>query len=532
MTKRIKITYLMILTIMYLNVNAQVTEQWAKTYNLTGSSSGDVSYGIATDNSGNSYVTGSVVNGTQQIDYATIKYNAVGAQEWVRTYNGSSSTSDYASDITVDTEGNIYVTGSVNAATSVTTIKYNPAGDSLWVRIFPNAMCTKIISDKHNNIYVSGRWGDVSFSNYLVIKYNSAGTELWSRKYSSPGSLPDEAIGLNIDNSGNVYLTGRVYVGPFNGIGTVKYDSNGVQKWDAIYYCPDFGSDVGNSVEADNLGNVYITGSSDSSTTGKDIITIKYDSLGVRQWVNRFHDGVEEGLTIRVFDENNIYVSGPSHTSTRPDDFTTLKYNSAGDLIWLRMYNGNNGADRPFNMILDSTGNIYITGQSQLTGSWEDVSTIKYDPSGALRWSTSYTSPGNNPDTGLDLALNNSGDLFVTGRTYPVGNVQSFVTIKYSQTTGIHQIYGIIPENYNLSQNYPNPFNPSTKIDFQIPENGNVNISLYDISGREIAVLINEVKSAGHYNIQFNGSNLSSGIYFYKISVNDFFATKKMTLIK
>ncbi|MFZ1323395.1 MAG: T9SS type A sorting domain-containing protein, partial [Ignavibacteria bacterium] len=89
-----------------------------------------------------------------------------------------------------------------------------------------------------------------------------------------------------------------------------------------------------------------------------------------------------------------------------------------------------------------------------------------------------------------------------------------------------------VPTEFNLSQNYPNPFNPSTKIDFQIPENGNVKITLYDMTGREVAVILNEVKEAGYYNVNFNGSNLSTGAYFYRINANDFTATKKMTLIK
>ncbi|MBK8551867.1 MAG: T9SS type A sorting domain-containing protein [Ignavibacteria bacterium] len=75
-----------------------------------------------------------------------------------------------------------------------------------------------------------------------------------------------------------------------------------------------------------------------------------------------------------------------------------------------------------------------------------------------------------------------------------------------------------IPATYSLSQNYPNPFNPTTKIDFELPHDGKVNISLYDISGREVAKLVNEVRTAGYHTIEFNGSDLSSGMYFYRIN--------------
>jgi len=93
-----------------------------------------------------------------------------------------------------------------------------------------------------------------------------------------------------------------------------------------------------------------------------------------------------------------------------------------------------------------------------------------------------------------------------------------------------------VPSVYNISQNYPNPFNPSTKIDFEIPNDAIVNIVLFDISGREVSNLVNERKTAGFYTVQLNASNLPSGTYFYKISAqgdnSNFVTTKKMTLIK
>jgi len=93
-----------------------------------------------------------------------------------------------------------------------------------------------------------------------------------------------------------------------------------------------------------------------------------------------------------------------------------------------------------------------------------------------------------------------------------------------------------LPSVYSISQNYPNPFNPSTKIDFELPYDSKVSILLYDISGREVGKLVNDQLSAGYHNIQFNGSNLSSGMYFYRINATgngqNFISTKKMVLIK
>jgi len=83
-----------------------------------------------------------------------------------------------------------------------------------------------------------------------------------------------------------------------------------------------------------------------------------------------------------------------------------------------------------------------------------------------------------------------------------------------------------------LRQNYPNPFNPATKITYQLPKGSLVTLKIYDILGNEVATLVNEEQSAGRYQTTFNGSNLSSGIYFYKIQAGNFVETKKLVLMK
>ena len=88
------------------------------------------------------------------------------------------------------------------------------------------------------------------------------------------------------------------------------------------------------------------------------------------------------------------------------------------------------------------------------------------------------------------------------------------------------------PEKFELSQNYPNPFNPSTNIEFSIPEQGFVSLKIYDASGKEVATIVNEVKSPGYYSVIFNAAGLSSGIYFYRVTAGNNVATGKMNLVK
>lgn len=101
-----------------------------------------------------------------------------------------------------------------------------------------------------------------------------------------------------------------------------------------------------------------------------------------------------------------------------------------------------------------------------------------------------------------------------------------------SQVTGINSNNSIIPVKYLLQQNYPNPFNPVTRISFAIPKQGLVSLKVFDILGREVKVLVNEIKASGTYSVDFNGGDLSSGVYFYRIEINEYSEIKRMVLLK
>lgn len=89
-----------------------------------------------------------------------------------------------------------------------------------------------------------------------------------------------------------------------------------------------------------------------------------------------------------------------------------------------------------------------------------------------------------------------------------------------------------IPNYFSLAQNYPNPFNPSTSIKYSVPSAEMVTLKVYDVLGKEIAVLVNELKQPGFHSVDFNASSLASGIYFYRIDAGEFSSVKRMVLIK
>jgi hypothetical protein len=110
-------------------------------------------------------------------------------------------------------------------------------------------------------------------------------------------------------------------------------------------------------------------------------------------------------------------------------------------------------------------------------------------------------------------------------------NMETYTAI-IDLATEINPISGSIPDKFELSQNYPNPFNPITNIKYQIIENGFVNLKIYDIVGREIATLVNKNQTAGTYETKFDASNISSGVYFYKLTSGSFSDVKKLVVVK
>lgn len=126
---------------------------------------------------------------------------------------------------------------------------------------------------------------------------------------------------------------------------------------------------------------------------------------------------------------------------------------------------------------------------------------------------------------------------FYIALAYGVNEAEMLASIeevqqKYNQITSVESDLNNIPSGFSLKQNYPNPFNPSTKISYQISQNSFVTLKVYDALGREVSSLVNEEKSAGKYEVNFNAVNLATGVYFYKLTANNFTQTNKMLLIK
>ena len=286
------------------------------------------------------------------MDYATVKYNSSGQQQWVARYDGPGGYIDEARAIAVDGAGNVYVTGKSYGS---------------------------------------------NYSEYATIKYNSAGQQQWVARYTGPGFLSNgEATAMAIDGSGSVYVTGESYGGGSdNDYATIKYNSVGQQQWVARYNGPANGADKATAIAIDGAGNICVTGYSLGSV-GYDYATIKYNSAGQQQWVRRY-DGTshydDEATAIAVDGSGSVYVTGKSHGSGYSYDYATIQYNSAGQQQWAARYDGPGGSiDVATAIAVDNSGSVYVTGGSYGSGSNYDYATIKYNKVVTAKGASNITS--------------------------------------------------------------------------------------------------------------------------------------------
>ena len=521
-----------------LKFNSSGVRLWATFY---GGSSYDIGYGICIDKLGNPYITGitystdfptKILTGAYNqntsggsYDAFILKFNSSGARIWATYYGGTNW--DEGISICTDTLGNIYVTGRTSSTN------------------FP----IQTLLGAYNQISMVGPGGDA-----FILKFNSSSERLWATFYGGSGT--EYGLSIYTDNSGNLYVTGhtsstnfptKTLTGAYNQTSyggssgypgdafILKFNSSGVRLW-ATYYGGNR-KDDGNSICIDTSGSLYVTGSTGSYNFPTQTLPSAYNQT--------------------------------SHGGHLWDAFI-LKFNSNGVRIWATYYGGN-GVDKGNSICIDTSGSLYVTGSTLgsnfptqiLQGAYNqttnpidtlyDAFILKFNSSCERQWATYYG--GNGDDFGNSICTDSTANLYVTGSTwspnFPIqilpgayndttfgGGAGDAFILKFSPSpVGIKNISTEIPAKYSLYQNYPNPFNPTTNIRFEIPRTSLVKLTVYDILGREVATLVNDKLGAGSYEVVWpaptgDASCIPSGVYFYKLTTNNFVDVKKMVLLK
>ncbi|MGZ3914784.1 MAG: SBBP repeat-containing protein [Flavisolibacter sp.] len=447
----IKQLYLIIFLIGSLPAFPQVSLQWEKTFGEP-LQRNDQARTMVADDLGNVYVTGISAGVNNKADYVTIKYNGSGVQQWVARYDGFGG-NDEAQAIAIDASGNIYVTGyseTNDGSYDFATIKYNHEGIQQWVARFNGpgngldwAFALKV--DKDNNVYVSG-FATVlgSSSDCAVVKYNSSGVLQWARFHNGSGNESDVAFAMVLDPvTSDVYVTGNTTSTNGNeDYILIKYNSAGDEQWVRTYNGTGNNIDDARVITLDPQGNVYVSGQSRAPGNIYDCATIKYNASGTLLWVQRY-SGPAQNIcqpNAMVSDKSgNIYITGFTMDSQNKRLCATLKYNSEGIQQWVQLYSGIPGGDNiGWAIALDSQDNIYVAGESSGSSTSIDYITIKYDPNGVQQWAERYDI-AHLINFAAAIAVNKFNEVFVTGsvRTYADihADYYDYATIKYIQSS-------------------------------------------------------------------------------------------------
>lgn len=418
----------------------RAVEDWVATYD----SNSDYATAIALDDFDNIYVTG-LSWGPSGSSCATIKYDSNSNEEWTAWYDGAGGETVA---MAVDGFGNVYIACAV--LEDYLTIKYNVNGIKMWEARY-NGPSDKldepadVVVDDFGNVYVTGRsWRDESKFDYATVKYASDSNELvWVARYNGPGNDWDTAHAITVDSAGNIYVTGRSKGSGTGGsdYATIKYapDSN-VPVWVARYNGAANSYDEAYAIAVDDLCNICVTGSSEGSGTYSDCVTIKYGSDSNEPiWIARYDSPTnyfDMASDITIDGLGNVFVTGSTVSGVGADyDYITIKYGSdSNEAVWVEEYNSSgNDYDQAVAIAVDGSGNVYVTGRSEGDGTDYDYATIKYDTNGTELWEARYNGPGSGFDIPTGIAVDDSGNVYVAGLSMGDGTDEDYVTIKYAQ---------------------------------------------------------------------------------------------------
>jgi uncharacterized delta-60 repeat protein len=358
--------------------------------------------------------------------------------EWNRTWGGSNGDLGYG--VAIDSSGGIYLTGYTlsfgTGGSDIILLKYDGKGVLQWNHTWGgvyNDMGFRVAIDMSGNIYVAGL--TYSFgtggSDIILLKYNGKGVLQWNRTWG--GLNDDNGYDLVLDMLGNIYITGAT---ESFGAGLVdmilmKYNRNGELQWNRTWggaY-----NDWGMGVTVDSSGNVYLAGRTFSfGLGGADMVLMKYNVNGELLW-NYTWGGVENdyGNAVVVDSLDNVYLSGITGSfGAGLGDIVLVKYDSSGVQQWNHTWGGGDN-DIGEGSVIDLSGNVYVAGCTWGFGAGgPDILLVKYDENGVEQWNRTWG--GSDIDWGYGVAVDSSGNVYIVGETYSFGaGNNDMVLVKY-----------------------------------------------------------------------------------------------------
>ena len=353
-----------------------------------GTSSADEGWGLTVDSADNAYVLGQPRNATNgNRDFLLVKYDSTNAISWQRELGGSAD--EFGRSLGVDSSDNIYAFGRTSSEgegqTDFLLAKYNSSGTIQWQRILgngPDNLGESVAIDSSNNVYILGTSQGVM----ILAKYNSSGTIQWQKNFADDGG-DHVAYSVAIDSSDNAYIFGWTDTSGagLRDFALIKFNSSGSLQWQRTL--GGSSQDMGQSVFIDSSDNIYVVGITMSvGAGGTDFLLAKYNSSGTIQWQRILGgSGNEWGYAVTADSVGNVYITG--YTDSEGEGLTdTLiaKYNSSGTIQWQRVLGGSQ-FDRGYAIAVNSLDDLYVFGQTNSTGEGQnDMLLAKLPNDGSL----------------------------------------------------------------------------------------------------------------------------------------------------
>lgn len=311
-----------------------------------------------------------------------------------------------------------------------------------------------IVIDKNNDVFVTGKVYNSTYEtfDFFVAKYENSGDQLWNTTWG--GISNDIGSSIDIDSSENIYITGQT-VNSVNGnydIALLKYNKTGALKWNVTWGGE--GLDAGYGVDVGDFGNVFVVGYSEINDRYGDVILLKYNNSGQLEW-NKTWGGLDtdSGFDIAIDSTGNIFITGyTSSYGAVTSDIILIKFDTNGNLVWNFTW-GYNLPDKGNTLIIDSSDFIYIVGSTQNIGAGNsDIVLLKFNGSGILQWNKTWG--GQNYDIGYGIALDSKRNVYIVGSTKSFGAVDGDACLIKFNSFGEfvwHKIWGNINEVFPYS---------------------------------------------------------------------------------
>lgn len=463
-----------------------------------------------------------------------------------RTYGGSDN--DYSQCVQQTSDGGYIILGYTFSPPAigldVYVIKTDSLGNVLWSRTFHNrnfdlgyfiqqtADGGYIVVGETYYDYASGAGWDI-----YVIKLSSSGDVIWENTYG--GDDYDGAYHIQQIEQGNYVIVGSTSSFGKGGkdIIIIKIDSLGNIIMEKTY--GGIHDDYGQSVQKTKDGGYIISGSTSSFGSGfSDFYLVKTDSIGNVMW-SKAYGGIGEDFcefAQQTSDGGYVIIGSTWSFGSGMDDIYLVKTDSLGNILFTKSYGGT-GWDEGFSIAQTRDNGYIIAGETKvLSGSSaEDFYLIKTNSLGDTLWTKTYAFDASSNDFGRFGCTTLDGGYVITGWT-GLFNSDIYLVKTDSQgnlgAVGIEEFPIKRPTHLQLFQNYPNPFNLITIINYQIQIESWVTLKIYNILGQEVKTLVDEEKKPGRYEVRFDSSKLSSGLYIYQLKAGEFTNSKKLLLLK